>query len=209
MSVTVKSVGPNNIKRLKNVLKRMGKQEITVGIHGEDNYSYGKDADLVTIAAVHEFGTTIFPKKGEYLTIPLIPEAKNKRAADFPGLVALGLEDGDGVLARVNGKDIQPVFALVRKVTIPERSFIRSGFDAIVDEMADKMERLFDLVIHFEIDPSVFADMFGMEFAGKMQQHARRVKSPPNAAITRNVKGSSNPLHDTGRMIGAIRHEVR
>lgn len=207
MGVTIRST--NNTNRIKRALEKLGRKKITVGIHGEDNYQYPNDADLVTIAAVHEFGTTILPKKGEWLTIPLIPEAKNKRASDFPGLVALGIQDGsNGVLALVNNGEIKPVFALMRSVTIPERSFIRTGFDSNVDKIGDKIEAFLDDVINLRIDPDVFVDMIGMEFAGMIQRHARTVKSPPNAASTRNVKGSSNPLHDTGRMIGAIRHEV-
>ncbi|WP_439022611.1 hypothetical protein [Bacillus thuringiensis] len=190
-------------------MEKLGRKKITVGIHGEDNYEYGNDADLVTIAAVHEFGTTILPKKGEWLTIPLIPEAKNKRASDFPGIVALGIQDGsNGVLALVNNGEIKPVFALMRSVTIPERSFIRTGFDNNVDKIGDKIDSFLDDVINMRLDPDVFVDMIGMEFAGMIQRHARTVKSPPNAASTRNVKGSSNPLMDSGRLIGAIRHEV-
>lgn len=206
MGVTIRST--NNSKRYKRALEKLGKKEIKVGIFGEDNYEYRNDADLVTIAGVHEFGTTIKPKNADYLTIPLIPAAKNKRASDFPGLVPIGLDDGSGVLAMVNGDKIEPVFALLKSVTIPERSFIRTGFDNNVEKIGDKIDMLFTEVVELNIDPDVFADMIGMEFAGMIQRHARTVSSPPNAASTRNVKGSSNPLHDTGRMIGAIRHEV-
>ncbi|HHT7186905.1 TPA: hypothetical protein ACTZ5N_000113 [Bacillus cereus] len=206
MGVTIRST--NNSKRYKRALEKLGKKEIKVGIFGEDNYKYGNDADLVTIAGVHEFGTTIKPKNADFLTIPLIPAAKNKRASDFPGLVPIGLDDGSGVLAKVNGDKIEPVFALLKSVTIPERSFIRTGFDNNVEKIGDKIDMLFTEVVELNIDPDVFTDMIGMEFAGMIQRHARTVSSPPNAAATRSTKGSSNPLHDTGRMIGAIRHEV-
>lgn len=206
MGVTIRRT--NNSKRYKRALEKLGKKEIKVGIFGEDNYKYGNDADLVTIAGVHEFGTTIKPKNADYLTIPLIPAAKNKRASDFPGLVPIGLDDGSGVLAMVNGDKIEPVFALLKSVTIPERSFIRTGFDNNVEKIGDKIDMLFTEVVELNIDPDVFTDMIGMEFAGMIQRHARAISSPPNAAATRSTKGSSNPLHDTGRMIGAIRHEV-
>lgn len=48
MSVTIKST--NNIPKLVETLKKLGKREIKVGVFGEDNYQYGNDADLVTIA---------------------------------------------------------------------------------------------------------------------------------------------------------------
>lgn len=206
MGVTIRST--NNIPRLKQVLRKLGRSEIKVGVFGQDNYEYGNDADMLTIAYVHEFGTTIRPREAKFLTIPLVPEAKNKRAGDFPDLQPIGLDDGSGVLARVNGDDIQPIFALVKSVTIPERSFIRTGFDQNVGKITDKIENLLSDVLEFNIDPDIFLDAIGTEFAGLIQRHMRRISSPPNAASTKAVKGSSNPLHDTGRLIGAIRHEV-
>jgi hypothetical protein len=206
MGVTIR--GTNNIPRLTNVLRRLERKEIKVGIFGQDNYQYGNDADLLTIAYVHEFGTTIKPVTAKYLTIPLVPEAKNKRAGDFPDLQPIGLDDGSGVLARVNGDNIQPIFALVKSVTIPERSFIRTGFDSNVDKIGDKIEQLIGSVLEFDINPDIFLDAIGQEFAGLIQRHMRSVTSPANAPSTINVKGSSNPLQDTGRLIGAIRHEV-
>ena len=206
MGVTVR--GTNNIPRLKRVLRRLEGKEIHVGVFGEDNYSYGNDADLVTIAYVHEYGTTIRPKNAEFLTIPIAPEAKGKRAGDFRDLVPIGLDDGSGVLARVNGDNIQPVFALVKSVTIPERSWLRTGFDSNVDNIADKMEDLIDDVVNFNIDTDTFLDAIGTEFAGMIQRHMRTINSPPNAPATVATKGSNNPLHDTGRLIGAIRHKL-
>jgi hypothetical protein len=208
MGVTIKK-SANQIPRLRKLLERLGKKEIKVGVFGEDNYQYENGADLVTIAGVHEYGMTIRPKQAKYLTIPLVPEAKGKRAGEFRDLVPIGLNDGgNGVLARVDGDNIQPVFALVKSVTIPERSFLRTGFDDNVEKIVDKIESMIFDVLDFNVNPDVFLDAIGMEFAGLIQKHMRGVNSPPNAAATKNVKGSSNPLQDTGRLIGAIRHEV-
>ena len=206
MGVTVRST--NNIPRLKQVLRRLEGKEIHVGVFGEDNYQYGNDADLVTIAAVHEYGTTIRPKNAQYLTIPIAPEAKGKRAGDFSDLQPIGLDDGNGVLARVDGDNIQPVFALVKSVTIPERSWLRTGFDSNVDNIADKMEDLIDDVVNFNIDPDTFLDAIGTEFAGMIQRHMRTITSPPNAPATVATKGSNKVLFDTGRLVGAIRHRL-
>ncbi|QGF21710.1 tail completion protein [Bacillus phage vB_BcM_Sam46] len=199
----------NNIPRMKKLMKKLGKVDIEVGIFGSDGYTYGTAADMVTIAAVHEYGTTIKPKNAEWLTLPLIPAAKGKRASDFPDLVFYKTDDDTAFLGRKVGKEMQNVFILVKSVTIPERSFIRTGFDKNVDKIGDKIEQLMQQVIDFNIDPDTFANMIGLEFAGLIQKHTRSISSPPNAGLTAAVKGSSNPLNDTGRLIGAIRHEVK
>ena len=199
----------NHIPRLINALQKLGHKEIKVGVFGEDNYQYPNDADLVTIAYVQEYGATIRPKNAKWLTIPLIPAAKGKRAGEFTDLFYYK-PDGENhaFLARPKGQGIENVFLLTKSVTIPERSFLRTGFDKNVDKITDKIENLLNDVLDFGINPSVFLDAVGMEFAGLIQQHMRRVNSPPNSSITSAVKGSSNPLHDTGKLIGAIRHEV-
>jgi hypothetical protein len=191
----------NNIPELTRVLRTLGRKEITVGIHGEDNYQYGSDADLVTIAHVHEFGADIRPVTAKYLTIPLVPEAKGKRARDFPNLHKQGR-----ALCDENGRAI---FALLDHVKIPERSFIRTGYDENVGKITDKIKDLLPSVLELDINPEIFLDAIGREFAGLIQRHTRTVMDPPNAPSTINVKGSSNPLHDTGRMIGAINHKIK
>lgn len=208
MGVMIRST--SNIPRLKRVLQQLGRTKINVGVFGADNYKYGNDADLVTIAYVQEFGTTIRPKRAQWLTIPLIPAAKNKRAGDFPDLVFYKADDDTAFLGRETGRngEMENVFLLVKSITIPERSFLRTGFDQNVDKIANKIESMLNDVLNFDINPDIFLDAIGMEFAGLIQRHMRRITTPPNSAITTAVKGSSNPLHDTGRLIGAIRHEV-
>jgi hypothetical protein len=199
MGVTIRST--NNIPELTRVLQKLNRKEITVGIHGEDNYQYGNDADLVTIAHVHEFGADIRPVTAKYLTIPLVPEAKGKRARDFPNLHKQG-----NALCDENGKAF---FALLKHVKIPERSFIRTGFNENVGKITDKIKDLLPDVLQLDVNPEIFLNAIGQEFAGLIQRHARTVMDPPNAPATINVKGSSNPLHDTGRMIGAINYKVK
>lgn len=209
MGVSIRST--SNIPRMRRVLSRLGRKEIKVGVFGADNYEYPNDADLVTIAYVHEYGTTITPKTAKWLTIPLIPAAKGKRAGDFGDtLFYYKPEDEDhAFLARDKGNgNIENVFLLVKSVTIPERSFLRTGFDNNIDKIMDKIDDLIGDVLDFGINPDVFLDAIGEEFAGLIQRDMRRIDSPPNSDITKSVKRSSNPLQDTGRLIGAIRHEV-
>jgi hypothetical protein len=209
VGVTIRST--NNYQRIKQAMQKLGKEKIEVGIFGADNYKYGNDADLVTIAYVHEFGTKIKPVNADWLTIPLIPAAKGKRAGEFSDLFFYKQDNDDhAFLARDRGNgNIENVFLLVKSVTIPERSFIRTGFDKNVNKITTKIETMLNDVLDLGINPDIFLEAIGLEFAGLIQRHMRTVRNPPNSKITKNVKGSSNPLHDTGRLIGAIRHEIK
>jgi hypothetical protein len=139
-------------------MEKLGRREIKVGVFGEDNYQYPNDADLVTIAYVHEFGTTIRPRSAQWLTIPLIPAAKNKRASDFGDTLFFYQPKGKdyAFLARKIGNNTENVFILMKEVTIPERSFLRTGFDQNVNKIIDKIEDLLNDVLDFNINPDIF-----------------------------------------------------
>lgn len=202
MGVTVRDT--NNIPRLKRILGQLGKQTIKVGIFGDD------DAELVKIARAHEFGVTIRPKRKKFLAVPL-PPAKRKRPKDFDDLVFIKSNDENrAYLMRPTGKrgTMKAYFILLKKVDIPERSFLRTGFDNNVNRIMDKAERLLQDVFDNGINPATFADMLGLEFAGMIQDELRALNSPANAPLTVANKKSDNPLIDTGHLVGSIRHKV-
>src|SRR5574342_398005 len=151
MGVSTRST--NNIPRMRQALERLGRKTIKVGVFGADNYEYPNDADLVTIAAVHEYGATIRPKTAQWLTIPLITAAKNKRAGDFGDELFFYQPKGKdyAFLGRKNGDSVENVFLLMKEVTIPERSFLRTGFDENVNKITDKIEDMLNDVLDFNI----------------------------------------------------------
>src|SRR5574342_211372 len=161
MGVSTRST--NNIPRMRQALERLGRKTIKVGVFGADNYQYPNDADLVTIAYVHEYGATIRPKTAQWLTIPLIPAAKNKRAGDFGDELFFYQPKGKdyAFLARKKGDGEENVFILMKEVTIPERSFLRTGFDQNVNKIMDKIESMIDDVIQMNINPDLFCDAIG------------------------------------------------
>jgi len=93
-------------------------------------------------------------------------------------------------------------------IRIPERSFIRAGFDAREADWRSKVDDIIQGCYDGGIPVDTALDMLGLDLAGQIQEFARDLSSPPNRKATVKLKGSSNPLVDTGRMIGAIRHEV-
>ena len=94
------------------------------------------------------------------------------------------------------------------KIVIPERSWLRSGYDEGIDSIASEIEQLLPDVLENRVNPSVFTDMIGRKFAGMIQQKLRNLNEPANSSMTIERKGSTNPLIDSGRLVGAIRHEV-
>ena len=52
----------NKLPALKKTLKQLDKKSVQIGFFGQD--------ELNMIATVHEFGTTIRPKRAKYLAIP-------------------------------------------------------------------------------------------------------------------------------------------
>lgn len=93
-------------------------------------------------------------------------------------------------------------------IKIPERSFLRNGRDKNEDKVVNKARDMLPDVVQKNVSVDVFVDMIGQEFAGYIQKELRDLKSPPDTKMTIERKGSSNPLIDTGRLIGAIKHEV-
>jgi hypothetical protein len=94
------------------------------------------------------------------------------------------------------------------KIVIPERSFLRSGFDENVGDINKKIRNLLPDVLEDTVDPDEFMNMIGLEFAGLIQKKLRNLKTPANSSMTTERKGSTNPLIDDGRLVGSIRHKV-
>lgn len=166
------------------------------------------DGEQRWLAHIHEFGCTITPKNGKYLTVPVHPDAKGKRASDFQGLFVYKSHSGEKMLARNENGSLVCYYWLATSVNIPERSFLRSGHDTHANEVMTNAERGIGQVIGGAMNIQTYLDMIGQMLATKIKTFARDLQQPPNSGITQNVKGSSNPLVDTGQMINSITWRV-
>lgn len=101
-----------------------------------------------------------------------------------------------------------PVRASTTHITIPERSFLRGGFDNCHDEVSKKIGMLLPLVIDGKISEHTFIDTTGTLFRDRVKDYAVSLNTPPNHPFTVERKGSSNPLVSTGDMINSINYEV-
>ena len=89
-------------------------------------------------------------------------------------------------------------------IKIPERAFLRNGYDENRDTVVKKSSTLLPDVLEGKISIEAFLDFVGTILSSKIRVDVRNLSSPPNHPFTTERKGSSNPLVDTGNMIDGI-----
>lgn len=95
------------------------------------------------------------------------------------------------------------------RIRIPERSFIRSGYDTNKNDIEDQGKKLIKSVVDFSITPDQAAETLGEIAKGMIRDFAVDLSDPPNSDITIEQKGSSNPLvGKTNKLIDSIDYEV-
>ena len=92
---------------------------------------------------------------------------------------------------------------------IPSRSFIRSTFDEKKEEWVKLVTRLETSVSRGAISQDVLYNLLGIKIQSDIQTKIERLKTPPNSPLTIKLKGSANPLIDTGRMKNSITYEIK
>ncbi len=89
-------------------------------------------------------------------------------------------------------------------IKIPERSFLRSGFDKNNSRLLRQTERAIAKVLDGTLSADDMLDMCGQQFATAIKTYLRNLSSPPNHPFTEEQKGSSNPLIDTRGLLESI-----
>lgn len=93
-------------------------------------------------------------------------------------------------------------------IKIPERSFLRSGFDETHKDVLKKAERTMPDVLIGTMSVEEYCQQVGVLLASKIKDYATGLSSPANHPFTVNQKESANPLVDSGEMIRGITYEV-
>lgn len=197
MKVSVKT--KTRIPQLRKSTKELNGKKIVVGVFSKD---------MSEIAMVHEFGATITPKKKKWLCIPLKKKYKNvdPRSLD---LFFLMTDDNTAWLCKEKGKDqFEFCYMLAKKVVIPERSFLRAGFDEHEKDFFKFAQKQIEQFVLKGGNVDAMLDALGLQLRGYIQTYMRDLSSPPNSGITKTVKGSSNPLIDTGNLLQSIEYEI-
>lgn len=95
-----------------------------------------------------------------------------------------------------------------KQIVIPERAFLRNGFDENKTGVINDTKSLLADVMGGTLSANQFLDTVGLLLKGCIQDYATELNNPPNHPYTVEKKGSSNPLVDTGDMIGSITYKV-
>lgn len=93
-------------------------------------------------------------------------------------------------------------------INIPERSFIRGGYQENKNKIIDNAEVLLEKVINLQLPVETFFETLGEYIVGLIQQYLTDLRTPKNHPFTISQKGSSNPLIDTGRLRQSITYKV-
>ncbi|MBC5710997.1 hypothetical protein H8S75_23960 [Hungatella sp. L12] len=93
-------------------------------------------------------------------------------------------------------------------ITIPERAFLRNGFDTSKDSVMKDAEQVLPSVLDGSLSTDEFLKMVGIILSSDIKDYAQQLDSPPLHPFTVKQKGSTNPLVDTGDMIESITYEV-
>lgn len=98
--------------------------------------------------------------------------------------------------------------ASTKSINIPERSFMRAGYDDNKSKFIARGNKLLTKVIRLELPVHAFYEALGEYMVGRIQKYLTSLRTPPNHPTTIKDKGSSNPLIDTGRLRQSITYKV-
>lgn len=193
----------NHINEIKDAFDEVSNFAVEVGVildSGDKGIEF-----LQMIATANEFGVDITPKNSRYLAIPTKLGLGHK-PRDIPGLF---VPKGKRVLAKSNNNGgLDVYFILKTHVKIPERSFLRAGFDnnagTIMELVEDYLQRIFEQ----EMSARDMYERIGRKIADYIKTEIRLKVSPRNAPLTIVNKGKDDPLVDKGNLLNSISYEV-
>ena len=93
-------------------------------------------------------------------------------------------------------------------INIPERSFLRNGFDENKDRIIKDVKKLIPLAVEGRLNGDDLLNQTGIWLREAIKEYAIDLKNPENHPFTVERKNSSNPLVSTGDMIDHIEYEI-
>ena len=201
------------LRKVKAEMEALNKLRIKVGIQGD------ADSELLMIANIHEYGATITAKNARNLCIPIHKDSYDKSPRDFQDLFFIRSKDGYlfGVTAKKgrknteNANNLNFLFLLLPSVTIPERSFIRAGFDHNKEALAQIVQEAVADIYQGKTTARQAAEWIGGQAVGLIQQFMSEAGNfTPKGSIQRERAPSyaDSPLMVTGRLRNSITWKV-
>ncbi len=93
-------------------------------------------------------------------------------------------------------------------IVIPERSFIRAGFDENEKAFLEEARKWLIEAFRKGTPTDKVLEALGLQLQGMMQEYLRNLSEPPLSRMTVEMTGRSNPLVHTGHLLRAIVYEV-
>lgn len=127
------------------------------------------------------------------------------------GATLVGVHEEEGAQADASGGLNLASIAAVNEFgsddgRVPERSFLRATVDVHAVAYTEQLTRATDDAAMGKRSLRDGLARLGARAEGDVKQFMTDLQDPPNAPATIAAKGSSNPLINTGRLRGAIRH---
>lgn len=91
---------------------------------------------------------------------------------------------------------------------IPERPFMRNSMRSNTASYKTAMKTSASKLLRGEDSLQTVLSKLGIKAQGDIQAEITSLSSPPNSPLTIELKGSSNPLIDSGEMRGAVTYKV-
>lgn len=94
-------------------------------------------------------------------------------------------------------------------INIPERSFIRAGFESGRNDLEETVKRYLKYLFAGKISQEKFFEMTGIRAKDLIKDYMTDLRKPPLHPVTKQRKGSSHPLIDTGHLRDTVDFEVK
>ncbi len=91
---------------------------------------------------------------------------------------------------------------------IPERPFLRNALRANEGKYKNAIRSSAAKILRGETTPITTLRKIGIVAVGDIQSEITSLSSPPNSPVTISLKGSSNPLIDSGEMRAAVTFKI-
>ena len=191
------------LDKMRAEMRKLNGCEIKIGILSEVG------GEMLMIAKVHEFGATIRPRNAKNLAIPLRPDMRDVSPTELDDTWIYTSDEGNRFIVQDVGEDrIEFLFMLVPSVTIPERSFIRAGYDTNKAKITAAVKKVVREVLLGEKTAEQAAEYVGLAVTAMIKQYMRSVQ-PPKSKITMLANpGKNQPLMQTGSLRDSIAYEV-
>ncbi|PZM62613.1 hypothetical protein [Paenibacillus dendritiformis] len=93
-------------------------------------------------------------------------------------------------------------------ITLPERPFLRAGYDAYEGALSRLMQSLVGQALAGTITPERALERAAKELKKHIQSHIEKGSFVPNSKLTEKLKGGNHPLIDEKTLMDTLEYEV-